>query len=172
MDGTQPVIGSFLGTNRFLSNFWPAEVRLDGETYPTVEHAYQAAKVEYHDVRQVYFPGKGIGYRRWRDDIRTAGSASRARTLGRSPQLPLRDGWDEGLRLEVMRGLLLQKFRLGHALLTRLLATGDAELVEGNWWHDTYFGRCTCPKCPPGENHLGKLLMEIRALRIEELRQR
>jgi len=29
---------------RFLSNFHPCEVEMDGETYPSVEHAYQTAK--------------------------------------------------------------------------------------------------------------------------------
>lgn len=32
------------------------------------------------------------------------------------------------------------------------------ELIEGNYWHDTYWGVCE----GVGENHLGKLLMEIR----------
>src|SRR6185369_8674281 len=34
----------FQGDNRFLSNFFPAEVIYEGITYPTAEHAYQAAK--------------------------------------------------------------------------------------------------------------------------------
>jgi predicted NAD-dependent protein-ADP-ribosyltransferase YbiA (DUF1768 family) len=32
------------------------------------------------------------------------------------------------------------------------------ELIEGNWWGDTYWGVCN----GVGENHLGKLLMKIR----------
>jgi len=45
-----------------------------------------------------------------------------------------------------------------------LLDTGSQELVEGNVWHDNFWGNCTCSKCPePGENHLGKLLMKIRS---------
>ncbi|GAH15684.1 unnamed protein product, partial [marine sediment metagenome] len=38
------VIQEFQGEYRFLSSFYPAEVELDGVTYPTVEHAFQAAK--------------------------------------------------------------------------------------------------------------------------------
>jgi len=38
-------IESFSGQYRFLSNFYPARVMLgDGRIYPSVEHAYQAAK--------------------------------------------------------------------------------------------------------------------------------
>lgn len=38
------------------------------------------------------------------------------------------------------------------------MLTGDAELIEGNNWGDTFWGVCN----GRGENMLGKLLMEIR----------
>jgi predicted NAD-dependent protein-ADP-ribosyltransferase YbiA (DUF1768 family) len=57
-----------------------------------------------------------------------------------------------------MRDLLRQKF--AHPELRRLLlATGDAELVEGNTWGDRFWGVCA----GRGQNHLGRLLMAIRA---------
>ena len=37
-------IDQFKDEFRFLSNFWQSEVVLDDRKYPTVEHAYQAAK--------------------------------------------------------------------------------------------------------------------------------
>ena len=37
-------ITRFRGTWSFLSNFFPAPIVLNGKTYLTVEHAYQAAK--------------------------------------------------------------------------------------------------------------------------------
>ena len=37
-------VTEFQGEYRFLSNFWPAQVVFEGVTYPTSEHAYQAAK--------------------------------------------------------------------------------------------------------------------------------
>ena len=62
-----------------------------------------------------------------------------------------------------MKILLRQKF--GDAWLrAKLLATGDAELIEGNYWHDTFWGMCN----GKGENHLGRLLMEVRSeLRVD-----
>lgn len=33
------MIGPFRGKYRFLSNFWLVPVKLDGEIYPSVEHA-------------------------------------------------------------------------------------------------------------------------------------
>ena len=45
------------------------------------------------------------------------------------------------------------------------LATGGAVLVEGNTWHDNYWGCCTCSRCAGrrGRNNLGRLLMKLRA---------
>jgi predicted NAD-dependent protein-ADP-ribosyltransferase YbiA (DUF1768 family) len=48
-----------------------------------------------------------------------------------------------------------------------LLATGDRDLIEGNTWHDNFWGVCSCPKCTfppiPQTNWLGKILVEERA---------
>ena len=37
-------------------------------------------------------------------------------------------------------------------------------LIEGNTWHDNYWGDCSCNRCKSksGENMLGILLMELR----------
>ena len=43
-------------------------------------------------------------------------------------------------------------------LKEKLLATGNEELVEGNWWGDQYWGICD----GIGKNKLGKLLMKVR----------
>jgi predicted NAD-dependent protein-ADP-ribosyltransferase YbiA (DUF1768 family) len=49
-------------------------------------------------------------------------------------------------------------------LAEKLLATGEEILVEGNTWHDNFWGRCSCRNCRgKGVNHLGQLLMERRA---------
>lgn len=59
---TQPAIRGFTGQWRWLSNFWPAEVRLDGVPHATVEHAYQAAKTcspcERQMIRDCQTPGQ------------------------------------------------------------------------------------------------------------------
>lgn len=43
-------------------------------------------------------------------------------------------------------------------LRKKLLATGDAELVENNTCGDVFWGICD----GVGENHLGKILMLVR----------
>lgn len=134
-------IFAFSGEWRWLSNFWPAEVRYDGVVYATVEHAYQAAKLD--DCRD-------------RAKIQKAPTPGAAKRLAR--RLKMRPDWD-GMKLAVMETLLRQKFRPGGELAWRLLATGEIPIVEGNIWGDRFWGQCPIGV---GENHLGRLLMEIR----------
>lgn len=133
------MIDSFSGEYRFLSNFWPAPVLLDEVLYPTVEHAYQAAKTLDTDERATIAR------------MKTAGSAKR---VGQS--VTCRLDWSE-VRLPTMANLLLQKFQ-NPTLSLLLRCTSPHHLVEGNTWGDTFWGIYK----GVGENHLGRLLMEIR----------
>lgn len=133
------MIKEFRGEYRFLSNFWPATVVLDEVEYPTVEHAYQAAKCRHRSDR-VY--------------IRAAETPGEAKKRGR--QVEIRRDWDD-IKLSTMERLLRQKFSQ-EPLRSKLIATGDQELIEGNAWGDTFWG----VSWGKGWNHLGKLLMAIR----------
>ncbi len=144
--GASRKITDFQGKYFFLSNFAPAAVRLDGLEFPTVEHAYQAAKTLETAARR---------------RIQAASTPALARKMGR--KLAVRPDWPE-VKVTVMQELLRQKFARHPHLKELLLATGEAELVEGNTWHDNFWGDCRCPRCraAPGENRLGRLLMEVR----------
>ena len=133
------MINSFSGEFDFLSNFHPSEVVWMGVRYPTVEHAYQAAKSRDEVVRRsfVYLATPGIAKREGR-------------------KVEIRDDWEE-IKVNVMRSLLIQKFN-SHELFEKLKATAPHDLIEGNWWNDTFWGVCR----GVGKNWLGKLLMEIR----------
>lgn len=138
-------IESFSGEHRFLSNFYPAEVHLGGLPYPTVEHAYQAAKTTNPEEREI---------------IRTSPGPAMAKKLGR--HVDVRPDW-ETIKLEVMAELIVEKFENHPDLASKLVSTGSAELVEGNWWGDTYWGVCR----GKGQNNLGKLLMATRKQLME-----
>lgn len=56
-----------------------------------------------------------------------------------------------------MLDLQRQKYTVPY-LREKLLATGDAELVEGNTWGDRFWGVCN----GVGQNWLGRLLMQVR----------
>ena len=124
----------------FLSNFYMHPVTYEGVTYPSSEHAYQAAKSLDRDQRLEV------------SKIKRAGDAKKA-----GQRLTLRPGWDKGVKLEVMRDILRIKFS-DYSLRNRLLETGDRELIESNTWNDTFWGVCN----GHGRNWLGKLLMELR----------
>lgn len=135
-------ITEFRGTSFFLSNFWLTPIEWKGETFKSVEHAYQALKTDDAE---------------WRNRIKNAYYPMEARRIGRCiPRNLLRPGWDD-VRLKVMSVLIKKKFSQP-ALQALLLKTGDAEIIHENNWNDTFFGVCN----GKGENHLGVLLMDIR----------
>jgi N-glycosidase YbiA len=140
------MIDKFSGKYHFLSNFSEAEVWLDGQSYPSTEHAYQAAKTL--DTS-------------WRRRIQMAETPNEAKRLGR--KAPIRDGWED-MKIDVMYKLVRQKFRQHPRLSELILDTGDSTLVEGNWWGDRFWGVCN----GDGENHLGIILMRVR----EEMRDK
>ena len=134
-------IDKFVGEQRFLSNFYPAKVVLDGMEFSTVEHAYQAAKATDRKERRF---------------IQGQPKPGQAKMAGRRIR-SLRPDWD-AVKVDIMRELLRQKFEDG-ALRWMLMQTDDAELVEGNDWGDVFWGECK----GVGSNWLGRLLMQIRS---------
>ena len=46
----------------------------------------------------------------------------------------------------------------------KLLESSNYYLIEGNNWHDNYWGKCYCAKCTKidGQNKLGAILMKLR----------
>jgi len=69
--------------------------------------------------------------------------------------------WDE-VRVDIMHSILISKFSDIH-LMDKLVATGNAELIEKNSWGDVFWGVCK----GVGENRLGKLLMGLRNVEID-----
>jgi len=133
------MIDEFDGEYWFLSNFSISLVEFEGLKYPTVEHAYQAAKTKEPKVREIFS---------------TLGPPSLAKKLGRN--IIMRSDF-EYKKKDIMLQLLRNKFS-DENLARRLLATGDQELVEGNSWYDVFWGKCN----GEGTNWLGILLMEVR----------
>lgn len=142
----------FRGVNKFLSNFYEAAFEFEGVTYHTVEHAYQERKTADPERKAL---------------IRGARTAMEAARLGRAKETVLRPDWFEpDTKRDVMEPLVFAKFRQNPELSERLAQTGGAFLMEGNYWHDNYFGACSCRKCHEageGQNHLGRILMKVRS---------
>lgn len=131
-------IKGFVGEFEFLSNFAKSPISWNDMTYPTVEHAFQASKT------------KDIEEKRKICALPTPGKAKRA---GR--QVHLRPDW-ETIKIDTMTELVRRKFAIPE-FHQKLLETGDAYLEETNDWGDKFWGVDGV-----GENHLGKILMDIR----------
>lgn len=132
-------IDRFVGDYAFLSNFFPSTIVIDGLTFKTAEHAYQAQKATIDKDIEI---------------IATAPTPGRAKSLGR--KIVIRSDWDL-IKIDVMKLILREKFK-NPILRELLLMTGDVELIESNEWNDRFWGVCK----GVGQNHLGLLLQEIR----------
>jgi ribA/ribD-fused uncharacterized protein len=181
---TEKVIDKFRAEHRFLSNFWPAKVSFDGMQFDCVEKAYVAAKflkgtmvdVEVTNssddwLKELRDPDEQGRLSKWitvslRELAQKAGGPGQVKRLGRKYSAYLRDDWDD-VKLHVMRGLIAEKFSANNPeLVAELLKTGEADLIEGNSWGDTYWGVVTGGRkkalIGQGQNNLGKLLMARR----------
>lgn len=138
------VIAVFDGERRFLSNFYERDVEYDGYTHRSSECAFQSMKLEDREQRKAFC-------RMPAHKAKAEGRAIKDRGL-------LRPDWDH-LKTGFMAEIVHAKFVQNPDLVDKLLATGDAELIEGNWWHDTFWGICN----GEGENWLGRILMAERA---------
>lgn len=134
-------ITRFSGEYEFLSNFYIVPVRWDNRVYTSSEAAFQSAKTLDPTIREQF----------------AEMTPSEAKRRGR--KVVLRDDW-ESVKDKVMRDVVTAKFVQHPELAIKLLDTGDATLLEGNSWHDTYWG--VDEHTLKGQNHLGKILMDIR----------
>lgn len=132
------VIDKFEGEYHFLSNFYERQVTIDGLTFENTEAAFHSYK---QPSRREEFVGL---------------TAKEAKRLGRS--VTLRDDWEE-IKDSVMFNVCMTKFSQHEDIKQALLKTGNADLIEGNTWNDTYWGVCN----GKGRNKLGQILMLIRA---------
>lgn len=126
-----------------FSNFTAFPIEIDGQTWPTTEHYFQAEK----------FSDKAH-----RERIRLTKSPMIAARLGRSRQVPIRQDWEQ-IKDDVMRKAVYAKITQHSDLRKLLLSTGQAEIVE-HTTNDRYWGDGGDGS---GKNMLGKILMEIRA---------
>lgn len=132
--------------NGVLSNFFLSEIKLDGKTWPSTEHYFQAMKFPKDEAKQ--------------ELIRSQKTPKKAKQIARKVDKasPRREDWDE-IKLGVMYKCLLAKFSQHENLKKFILDTEDSELVEfskkDQFWGDDGSGK--------GRNELGKQLMKVRS---------
>jgi predicted NAD-dependent protein-ADP-ribosyltransferase YbiA (DUF1768 family) len=162
----------------YFSNFSRHALTLDGKSWPTSEHYFQAMKYWPHRLDLV-------------EQVRLAERPSKAAELGRSRIYPMREDWERPPSpemwaripytqpVDVQDGVVRDRplepifartkdivmFEAVHAkfaqdadLTSLLLSTGGEQLVE-NALHDPYWGWGSSRN---GENKLGRILMLVR----------
>lgn len=138
-------VKGFKGKFRFLSNFYKCNIEYEGTTYPTAEHAFQAAKTSDKNERKRILSSKNPVI---------------AKRLGR--KVTLRSDWEQ-VKVGILTEILRRKFQ-NPEMKKQLIATGKDKIIEENRWHDKYWGICMCKRCGGcGDNNLGKILQQIRS---------
>jgi len=136
---TDDAILGFFGEYRFMSNFYPSPMTIDGIRYSTSEHAYMAAKTLDKNIKLM---------------IRDCVTPRDARNMGQ--KIEMRADWNNIHRPIAMYECLIHKFAIPD-LRKMLLDTGDKYLEETNNWGDRYWG-----VDGSGKNMLGRTLMLVR----------
>lgn len=115
---------------------------LDGQTWPTVEHYYQAMKFDNESYRA---------------KILNANSPEQARKLGQARFKRKRPDLKK-VKNTLMTRAIYTKAKTYPIVATRLLETLEQDLVENSQF-DYYWG---CGRDHRGDNHYGKVLMNVR----------
>ena len=141
MDGA---INEFRGEYDFLSNFYVCDITLPGVngeeiTYHSAEAAFQSMKSLDDDERRKF----------------TELTPVQAKRYGK--KVKLRPDWED-MKYDIMMAVVFEKFNQNPDIAIKLIETGDRPLIEGNTWHDYYWGVCK----GKGQNNLGKILMSTR----------
>ena len=139
-------IHGFAGPYRFLSNFYPCRIELDGIVYQNAEAAFQAQKVLTIEEKRAF------------------ANLSPKESKGKGRRVKLRPDWEE-VKDEIMLTVVLAKFRQNEEIQVKFLQTEEKELVETNTWNDKYWG-----KDPQGNgrNQLGITLTKARTILEDE----
>jgi ribA/ribD-fused uncharacterized protein len=144
------MIESFMGKFRYLSNFHESPLRYGGREFRNSEAAYQSEKFLDPTLKDQFIGLNGKDSKRLSVKLKEF----------------LRPDWFD-VNIFVMSEIVHAKFTQDGEICAWLVLTDEEELIEGNYWHDEFWGVCNgkCrkgPHEPEGQNWLGKILMAER----------
>jgi len=148
----------FYGKNSPLSNFHSCNFTIKGDKYSSVEQYYQSQAASY------------FGDEHTKMVILSQKDPTEIKRASKGIQGFNREEWQQGRALEVMREALHAKFAQNADLATYLKDTEDRVLAEASPY-DLFWGTglsiwakdASDSTKWKGKNHLGKILMDIRA---------
>jgi len=132
----------FFGSYRFLSNFQPCTIVMDGLVFSSSEAVYMSRKTEKPEIKKEF----------------TLLTPSQARKHGQEIELSDPVAWEFD-RVIAMYDACWAKFTQNDELRHALINTGTKRLEETNDWGDKFWG---ADQFGNGRSMLGKVLMSIR----------
>ena len=139
-------ITRFKGEYDYLSNRYPCRIVWEGLEYRSAEAAFQASKCKDEKERKVF-----------------AGCSTDKAVL-KGKELKPYAGWEDA-QISIMESILQAKFEQNPALMRKLVETGSRVLLNGNNKQETFWSIDLYSWI--GENHLGRILMNIRDKEIK-----
>ena len=139
-----------------LSNMMPVKLEYKGMTFFGVDHLFHYLLYYQHpDIQsKIMKKAKGIC------------ANYQAKKISEENKELLSDITDMQ-KINLLKKCIRLKFQQNECCRNYLLSTKEKELVEFAFWGDTFWGCVLKDGKYEGENHTGKILMEIR----EELRK-
>ncbi|MCK5880598.1 MAG: NADAR family protein [Sinobacterium sp.] len=133
-----------------LSSFAAYPFYLDEKEWPTIEHYFQANKFED---------------KAYQEKVRLAPSPKKARQLGRArlAKRKIRKDWSS-VKVTIMTRAVYTCAKTHEAIRHELVESGELPFFESNNY-DYFWG---CGRDRRGENHYGKVLMQVRKKLQEE----
>ncbi len=125
-----------------LSTYSRHEFELDGSTWPSVEHYYQANKFEDETIRET---------------IKTVSTPEEARKLAKKNKRKIRSDWKKN-KITFMTRAVYIKCCSHEDVKRALLSTRTDDIIE-NSQYDYFWG---CGRDLRGANAYGKILMDVR----------
>src|SRR5262249_37584722 len=122
----------------FLSNYYEAPITIDGEVWRSTEFYYQAQKSHDPEYHAAIRAAKNSDHAKELGSDPTRSRKSRKRSWFHGHLEAMRADWHD-VKLMVMERALAAKFQQHADLRAKLLATGDAEIIEDST-HDPFWG--------------------------------
>jgi ribA/ribD-fused uncharacterized protein len=127
-----------------LDNWSAHAIKIWGKVFPTSEHAYHYSKYESTAPEVAA-------------EILAAPSPWKEMQIDRQNAKQRRSDWED-VKLDIMTEIVKAKVMQNEDVKERLLKTDNKQIFENSPW-DKFWGLGSDGK---GQNHMGKILMEIR----------
>ena len=141
--------------NKWLSAFNKAEsFEYDGYTYPTVEHAFHAQKIDPKDPKEKEYKEYLSNPELKPNEAKKYGG----KTSFKKNNFIFRKDWDKN-KLNLMEEITETYYSANPDMKQKLIETNDAELLHSGPLIDSFWG---VKSNGTGGNHHGKILMKLR----------